>query len=232
MSARPADVQLCCCYRRVWQDGFGARGWKLISAMDDPAVIAATAETGARIPTSVFVHDILDHTLCGLAMSGHRNEAVALIQLATRTGMAPTPDYAQMVDEDFLSRSVHSEALYDFLPCDLAEKVPAGLGDGATIVALLQAQLGRETLRQRLIYRFFELGEAGSPQAQQCFAEHGLDYRRRGPLGLALQQLLELADAFVQQRAWQSATAKIWITGKRCGFDILAPQRWSKESVY
>ena len=68
MSDRPTDVQLHCCYRSVWQDGFGARGWKLASAIDDPAVIAATAETGERIPTSVFVHDILDHTLCGLAM--------------------------------------------------------------------------------------------------------------------------------------------------------------------
>ncbi len=232
MNDRPTDVQLHCFYRSVWQDGFGARGWKLASAIDDPAVIAATAETGERIPTSVFVHDILDHTLCGLAMSGHRNEAVALIQLATRTGMAPTPDYAQMVDEDLLSRYASSELLYDFLPCDLAEKIPAGLRDGATIVTLLQDQLGLETLRQRLIDRFFELGEAGSPKAQQCFVEHGLDYHRRGPLGLALQQLLEHADALVQRREWQSATAKVWITAQRCGFHILAPQRWSRESAY
>jgi hypothetical protein len=50
-----------CLYGRTWRDGFGARGWKVAGAVNDPEVIASTAETGERIPTSVFVHDILDH---------------------------------------------------------------------------------------------------------------------------------------------------------------------------
>lgn len=61
-------------YRHEWHDGFGARGWKLDYSLDDPYIIAATAETGNRIPTSVLVHDILDHYLCGLPLSGQRNE--------------------------------------------------------------------------------------------------------------------------------------------------------------
>lgn len=60
-------------YAREWLDGFGARGWKLDVSMSDPSVTAATAETGNRIPTSVLVHDILDHHFSGLAVGGHRN---------------------------------------------------------------------------------------------------------------------------------------------------------------
>lgn len=37
-------------YRHEWADGFGARGWKLEVAIDDSEVIAATSETGLRIP--------------------------------------------------------------------------------------------------------------------------------------------------------------------------------------
>ena len=91
MSQYASEVRVSCLYRRTWQDGFGARGWKLAGTANDPEVIASTAATGERIPTSVFVHDILDHFLCGLGPSGHRNEAVALLQLAARTG-----------DEDYL----------------------------------------------------------------------------------------------------------------------------------
>jgi hypothetical protein len=50
----------------------------------------------------VFIHDILDHALCGLPSSGRRAEAIALLQLAARTGADPRPDFAQMVDEDLL----------------------------------------------------------------------------------------------------------------------------------
>jgi hypothetical protein len=63
-------------YRQTWTDGFGARGWKLNSTLGDPEIIASTHETGSAIPTSVLVHDILDHLLSGFAPSGHRAEAV------------------------------------------------------------------------------------------------------------------------------------------------------------
>ncbi|MEA1051523.1 hypothetical protein U5801_17165 [Lamprobacter modestohalophilus] len=80
------EVQLDWCYRCDWPDGFGARGWKLASAIDDPNIIASTPATGDQIPTAVFIHDILDHALCGLPPSGHRAESIALLQLAARTG--------------------------------------------------------------------------------------------------------------------------------------------------
>ncbi|MFN2348484.1 MAG: hypothetical protein ABR558_02765 [Thioalkalivibrio sp.] len=65
-------------YERIWQDGFGARGWKLNHTLNDPEIIASTRETGNSIPTSVFVHDVLDHLFSGFAPSGHRAEAMAM----------------------------------------------------------------------------------------------------------------------------------------------------------
>jgi hypothetical protein len=162
MSRHATKVRVPCLYRRTWQDGFGARGWKLAGTANDPEVIASTAATGERIPTSVFVHDILDHSLCGLGPSGHRNEAVALLQLAARTGADPTPDFAQMVDEDLLQGRVLGETFRQFLPPELTKTLPAGIRDGKAIVERLQAQLGPEVLRKRLIAWFFELGREGA----------------------------------------------------------------------
>ncbi|HEB97490.1 MAG TPA: hypothetical protein ENI96_13790, partial [Sedimenticola thiotaurini] len=73
-------------YRDEWQDGFGARGWKLDASLMESTVISSTAYTGEKVPTSVLVHDILDHLLSGFGFSGHRNEAMAVVQLASRTG--------------------------------------------------------------------------------------------------------------------------------------------------
>ena len=181
-----AAVRLACHYQRCWQDGFGARGWKLASAVGDPEVIASTAATGERIRTSVFVHDILDHILCGLPNSGHRNEAVALVQLARRTGADPTPDFVQMVEEDLLQGRIIGESLVGFLPADLVSHLAATDQDGRAIITALQAVLGKEGLRERLIARFFELGEAGAAQAAARYAAHRLDYDQRGALGLGI----------------------------------------------
>lgn len=89
-------------YKKVWDDGFGARGWKVNATIGDPEIIASTRETGWKINTSVFIHDILDHLLSGFGISGHRREAMALIQLAKRTGSDPGPEFEQLVREDIL----------------------------------------------------------------------------------------------------------------------------------
>jgi hypothetical protein len=232
MSRHATEVRVPCLYRRTWQDGFGARGWKLASTANDPEVIASTAATGERIPTSVLVHDILDHFLCGLGPSGHRNEAVALLQLAARTGADPTPDFAQMVDEDLLQGRVLGETFHELLPPELANTLPAGIRDGKPIVERLQAQLGAEFLRKRLIAWFFELGRAGSSEAREHYASQGLDLARRRPLGLALQRLLEQADTRVRETNLETAAGQIWITPRHCGFQILRPHRWSRDTAY
>lgn len=55
MSPHGTEVRLDCVYRREWPDGFGAGGWKLRPALDDPNIIASPPVTGQRIPSSVFV---------------------------------------------------------------------------------------------------------------------------------------------------------------------------------
>lgn len=227
MSARMNEIGLPWVYERVWEDGYGARGWKLGGAVSDPEIIASTPASGERIPTSVFVHDMLDHALCGLGASGHRNEAVALIQLASRTGSDPAVDYAQMVDEDLLNGVVSGEPFRSFLPGDLETLLPPAMRNGRKIVACLEAQLGRDRLRKRLISHFFELGMAGADNARRRYLSHGLDYQRRGPLGLALQGLLEQADELVQRHDWVRSRGEVLISNERCIFEIHEPSLWS-----
>jgi hypothetical protein len=73
------EMYVAVTYRREWQDGFGARGWKLDIGIDDGYVIASTAYCGENIPTSILIHDIVDHHLCAFRLSGHRHEAMALV---------------------------------------------------------------------------------------------------------------------------------------------------------
>jgi hypothetical protein len=180
----------------------------------------------------VFLHDILDHSLCGLGPSGHRNEAVALLQLAARTGADPTPDFAQMVDDDLLQGRVLGETFRELLPWELTKTLLAGIRNGKAIVERLQAQSGPEILRKRLIDRFFEPGRAGTSNAREHYASHGLEYGRRAPLGLALQRVLARADARVREGNLETAAGEIRIAPRHCGFEIREPQRWSSETAY
>ena len=210
-------------YRREWNDGFGARGWKLDLSMGDPVVIAATAETGCRIHTSVLVHDILDHHLCGLPLSGHRNEAVALLMLAERTGSDPRPDFTQMVEEELIHGMVNGEPYREFLPDDLCERVPPDLTDGPGLARRLVDQLGRETLKERLVERFFELGRAGWGAARGAWDESGLDFTHRTALGTALQRLLAEADTELVERGVDTAHGRFHLGDRACSLELDQP---------
>ncbi|HKL77800.1 MAG TPA: hypothetical protein VJ985_05460 [Gammaproteobacteria bacterium] len=209
-------------YRARWADGFGARGWKLDAAMAEAEVIAATAYTGERIPTSVLVHDILDHWVPGFPLSGHRAEAKALVQLAARTGSDPAPDYGQMVDEDLLRGDCSGEALASFLPPVLAERLPAD-GTDRERMATLTAELGTGLVRATLVARFLELGWAAMPAVPAAWAARGLDYARRAALGLALQELLEWADERVQAAGWEAAHGRFHLADAAATFAFDEP---------
>lgn len=212
-------------YHHEWADGFGARGWKLEAAMDDPEVIAATSETGLRIPTSVLIHDILDHHLCGLPLSGHRNEAIALHQLSLRTGSDPLPDLIQMVDEDIVHGRVIGESMRTFLPAHLRARLPGGLSGDKEIAEYLIQDLGLDGLRQALTQHMLDIGRDGASGARKRYESSGLDYASRSGLGLALQTLFARVDALAVSAGWEQAQGAFSITDKGCTLHIDTPQR-------
>lgn len=194
------SVQVPVTYKKVWDDGFGASGWKVDATINDPEIIASTRGTGQRISTSVFIHDILDHFLSGFGVSGHRSEAMALIQLSKRTGSDPVSDYEQLIREDILNGRVNGETLKDFLPADLQALVPAdsAMTDLETIV-FLREQTGEDRLMKSLVDHFFKLGRDGEDHADDSWTILGLDTNKRAGIGLALQSLLEVIDQAVEQ---------------------------------
>lgn len=219
-------------YRREWPDGFGARGWKLDVAIGDPEVIAATAEAGLRIPTSVLIHDILDHHLCQLPLSGHRNEALALQQLADRTGSDSMPDLLQMVDEDIQHGRVIGESMRDFLPEDLLELVPSALTDDREIVRHLRGTIGQANLRHALAHRLRQLGLNAADEMRLRYEQNGLDHARRCDLGLALQSLLNSADALAVSEDWTKGHGNFLLSNDLCTLRIGAPRAVFFESGY
>jgi hypothetical protein len=214
-------VQLPVTYKKVWDDGFGARGWKVDATIGDPVIIASTRETGQRINTSVFIHDILDHFLSGFGVSGHRSEAMALIQLSKRTGSDPRPDYEQLAREDILNGMVNGEALIDFLPADLLALLPenAALTD-KEMMAYLCEQLGEDRLIKSLVDNFFSLGKKGEKHADDSWKTLGLDTKKRTYIGLALQSLLMLVDKAVEDMDIEELHGMICIDDKQVTFNI------------
>jgi len=210
-------------YRQEWQDGFGARGWKLNCALDDSYVIAATSETGCQINTSVLVHDILDHYLSGFPLSGHRNEAMALVQLASRTHADPRPDYEQMVNEDLMRGTVSGESFRSFLPGHLVDLLPADSLSGKDMVEFLAEKTGKENLRNALVEQFFTLGQRGVPMARANWHEHGLEYNQREAFGLCLQKLLVWGDSIVQAGDYRQAGAAFLMNNAVCQLHIQSP---------
>jgi hypothetical protein len=215
------SAQVPVTYKKVWDDGFGARGWKVDATIGDPEIIASTRETGRRINTSVFIHDILDHFLSGFGVSGHRSEAMALIQLSKRTGSDPGPDYEQMVREDILNGRVNGEELVDFLPAELYALVP----DNSTMtdkdmIAFLREQTGEDRLIESLVQNFFTLGKEGENHADESWKILGLDINKRTGIGLALQSLLGVIDQTVEELGIEELHGVISIDDRLVSFNI------------
>lgn len=187
-------------YKKSWDDGFAARGWKLDATIGDPQIIASTRETGENINTSVFVHDILDHFLSGFGVSGHRSEAMALMQLSKRTGSDPRPDYEQIIREDILNGYINGEAFMAFLPDQITELLPSDIKmTDSEISAFLKQNISANYLNDILVEHFFTLGRAGENHAIASRMALGLVPDKQTETGQALQMLLERIDSEVEQ---------------------------------
>jgi len=212
----PSEIVITLTYKQIWDDGYGARGWKLDSTLDDPEIIASTPYHGEKIATSVLIHDMLDHYLSGFGPSGHRNEAMALTQLGSRTDTDIGPDFAQMVDEDVLHGNIIGESLETFLPTTLITILPDSLLTNADKMEFLAQQIGQKSLRMILVERFYELGKLGIPIAIAHYRGHGLNYACRKATGIALQTLLEQIDQIVVERELLKSHAHFYVENTQC----------------
>ncbi|MBN6741178.1 hypothetical protein JKG47_11660 [Acidithiobacillus sp. MC6.1] len=209
-------IEIPITYFRQWNDDYGARGWKLDVTIDDPEIIACTPFHGDKIPTSVLIHDILDHFLCGFGPSGHRNEAMALAQLGSRAGSDIIPDLTQMVEEDLLHGNVIGESLEQFLPNTISQLITDGKAANREIIERLIISMGRDRLKAELIGHMIDIGRQATPMAMGQWNQHGLDYGIRKGIGFALQELFEQTDAYVIQNELQTAQASFWVGNNQC----------------
>jgi len=213
-------------YRDEWQDGFGARGWKLDAGVEDSAVIASTVYTGEAVPTSVLIHDILDHFLCGFGFSGHRNEARAVIQLATRTGADSEISFRPMAEEVMHGR-ILGEPIESFLSDPLKRLLPDDRLSDEERMSHLSRRLGKQRLLSLMLAHFQAIGEEGIGMAKARWHRAGLDYNRRRAIGLCLQELLVRADAMALTRRWKHARACFLVSNEECGISIEYPETYA-----
>jgi hypothetical protein len=214
---RTAGIAFALTYHSEWQDGYGAQGWKLDLARNDPAVVACTAYTGEKTPTSVLVHDILDHLVSGFPLSGYANEARATAMHGLRNGIEVRSSYEWMADE--LLNGDGRDELARFLPPDLLVGVPGGTGSDAAIAALIAAH-GRDRLKSRIVERFFGIGLSGIPVAFANWQKQRLEFERMHGIGLCLQALLVKAQDFIGRSAIEAATGRCQIGNMACEFIV------------
>lgn len=226
-------VEVFATYKKVWNDEFGARGWKLNATIDDPEIIASTRQTGERINTSVFVHDVLDHFLSGFGVSGHRSEAMALVQLAQRTGSSPRPDFRQMINEDIMNGRVNGETLRTFLPDRILSLLPARevLTDKET-VSYLKDAMGKDALVEALVDHFFILGGKGKKHAIDSWNKLGLHHDNATHTGIALQALLDKIDYEAESSGVDRLDASIVLNNEDCVFITTTGNPGFSGSVY
>lgn len=215
--AGPGRVAVPMTFRTEWPDGFGARGWKLDAAIRDHQVIASTSYAGEKIPTSVLVHDILDHYISGYGFSGHRNEAMATAQLGLRTGTEIRSSYVLMVEEIVRGEG---EDLETFMPPSLMPHLLTQGQSPKEQMSHLADKLGVNELRSILLSHFYEIGLAGVPRAIASWRHYGLDYDRRADLGLCLQRLLMRAESLLAGQDPQYLHATFSLANDGCTLEI------------
>lgn len=221
-SAAPVIVPTL--YAEQWDDGFGARGWKLDFPDLGADVIAATPYTGERVPTSVFVHDLVDHHLCGFRLSGYLDEAGALVQLAERTGSNPVADFQQIIDEDLLSGLAAGPDWKDLLPASLVAEIDPR-ADSKAALGDLRRKFGDGLLRALFTAGFVQQGWRRRDSARAAWTAQGLDHAARPRIALALQELFEWMDAQVQAHAWPRARGAFSITSHAVEHRFAEPVR-------
>ncbi|MDH5657272.1 MAG: hypothetical protein OEZ34_15275 [Spirochaetia bacterium] len=208
-------------YKNEWDDDFGARGWKLDIGIGNPDLIATNRQTGGLIPTSIFVHDILDHFVSGFGVTDHRSEAMALIQLYLRTGSDPRPDYEQMVKEDIIKGIVDGDMLSYFLPDNLLEILPAQITQkpDSQIIQFLIEQVGEAELFNQLMGQLYRLGNMGKKHARVSWKKCKLDYHKRKEIGLMIQDSLAIIDIEAESGGIDLLHAAIHISNSQCSFN-------------
>ena len=196
----------------MWDDNYASRGWKMEAAVGDSEIIAVTPWHPENIPTSVFVHDILDHYISGFELSGHREEAKALFQLGLRTGTDIDPDIKEMIELDILQGRVYGESLESFLPEEL--NYFEEITDPEKRMKELRNHFGDTYVKMMLKTHYYTIGKNSHNKALANWEKAGLDYRIRKEIGERLQRLFEKLDNCVGEQ--EEAEADITVQNECC----------------
>lgn len=216
-------------FRSEWQDGYGAQGWKLVMAMADPEVIACTAYTGSKTPTSVLVHDMLDHLVSGFRLSGYADEARATAMHGLRNGIEVRSSYEWMADE-ILRQPPSMNQLADLLPASTGDLIPAQAAPHEA-VALLLDRHGAAEIRRHVVEALFRVGLSGIPIALSNWRERRLDFGSMHAIGLCLQALLVEAQGMVTDWAAEAARGRVFIGNDACEFHVATDTPLRRERV-
>ncbi|MFK5892926.1 MAG: hypothetical protein QM504_06870 [Pseudomonadota bacterium] len=128
-------------------------------------------------------------------------------------------DYQQMVKEDILHGRINGEPLTVFLPQQLNKLLPLkyNLID-SEVMSLLKNLVGESRLSDILVEHFFILGKSGEEHAITSWNKLGLNPDKQTEIGIAIQSVLEIIDAQVEELDIESLCGVIKIDNNRVLF--------------
>lgn len=211
-------------YRTDWDDGFYARGWKIEGEMRRGAVIASTSTISGASPTSVPVHDILDHWVSGFSCHEWIGEAKAIVMHGLRNGIDVRRSLQAMAQE--MAQGGYSLR---------GGEEPLSAGGSVDADCPARASLRGERKRRSaaveesfttrvnvLTMALHRRGLEGVGEAVQRWRWHGLEFGRMELIGRALQELLNAAECRLAKSKAHEAKGVVTITNQECCMTLIA----------
>lgn len=214
MSPIDLSLQIPITYQDEWHDGFGARGWKLDCATGHSEMIASTSCLGGKSPTSVIVHDVVDHHLSGFGWT-LPDEAKAIVIHGLRNGIEVLSSLESLAD-DLLRESPPACAIEAFLPPEIAVAFDFEGSAHHTKVRLLIEKFERDELRAMLAKQLHVVGLMGIPEALTRWHMIGLTVEDLPATGFAIQRLLVSAETAIDAQHENVANAILEVLPGRC----------------
>ena len=182
-----------------------------------PTFPSSTA-IGPASPTSVPIHDVLDHWVCGFGWRTYSDEAKATVMHGLRNGIDVRKSF-ELLAEDLIADQNPLEPIELF-------NLYRGLLLGGALNPSREAfnrvicQMGHEKAIASTSMSLHRIGLEGIHEAQRQWQKLGLNLSLMGHIGLALQELLKEAESIIVANKHDFIDATLGIQISNCTIEV------------
>lgn len=208
-------------YKDSWPDSYGVSGWRLCDSEGRFPAFPSSAAVGTASPTSVPIHDVLDHWTCGFGWHTYSDEAKATVMHGLRNGIDVRRSF-ELLAEDLIVDQQPSEPIDFFVSHRRLVRDPGRENPSCNRETVIRtiSQMGRRNAIAAASMGLRRVGLEGIGEAQCRWRKLGLDFSLMGHIGHVLQELLEEAESIVAAEKQEFIDAAFEITPDICSINV------------